>query len=52
MTVYVADPHAYVQRLVLVVKMATVLEEYATKEQRSVVRLLLAKWLGAKDVHK
>jgi hypothetical protein len=30
MTVYVADAHARVQRLVSVVKMATVLEEYIT----------------------
>jgi hypothetical protein len=37
MTVYVADAHAHVQRLVSVVKMATVLEEYLTEEQRSVV---------------
>jgi hypothetical protein len=36
MTVYVADAHALVQRLVAVVKMATVLE-YTTEEQRSVV---------------
>jgi hypothetical protein len=31
-TVYVADVHAHVQRLVLVVKMATMLEEYTTEE--------------------
>jgi hypothetical protein len=37
MTVYVAYAHAHVQRLVLVVRMATVLEVYATEEQRSVV---------------
>jgi hypothetical protein len=35
MSVYVADAH--VQRLVSVVKMATVLEEYTTEKQRSVV---------------
>jgi hypothetical protein len=35
MTVLVADAHAHVQRVVSVVKMATVLE-YATEEQRSV----------------
>jgi hypothetical protein len=32
--------------------MATVLEVYTTKEQRSVVRLLWAKRLNAKDIHK
>jgi hypothetical protein len=32
--------------------MATVLEEYATKEQRSAVRFLWAKGLNAKDIHK
>jgi hypothetical protein len=34
----VADVHAHFQRLVLVVKMATVLEGYTTAEQRSFVR--------------
>jgi transposase len=39
--------------LVSVVKMATVLEEYATEEKRSLVRLFLwAKGLSAKDIHK
>jgi hypothetical protein len=37
MTVLVANAHAHAQRLVLVAKMATVLEEYTTEEQRSVV---------------
>jgi hypothetical protein len=32
--------------------MATVLEEYITEEQRSVVRFLWAKGLNAKDIHK
>jgi hypothetical protein len=32
--------------------MATDLEEYSTKEQRSVVRLLWAEGLNAKDIHK
>jgi hypothetical protein len=41
MTVYVADTHAHVQKLVLVVKMAKVLEEYITEEQRSAVRFFL-----------
>jgi hypothetical protein len=31
------DAHAHVQRLVLLVKVTTVLEEYTTEEQRSVV---------------
>jgi transposase len=42
----------HVQRLVSVVKIATVLEEYKTEEQRSVVRLLWAKGLNAKNIHK
>jgi hypothetical protein len=32
--------------------MVTVLEEYTTKEQHSVVRFLWAKELNAKDIHK
>jgi hypothetical protein len=40
MTVYVADAHAHVLRLVSVVKMATVLEEYTMEEQRSAVLFL------------
>jgi hypothetical protein len=52
MTVYVAEAHADVQRLVSVVKMATVLEECTTEQQRSVVRVLCAKELNAKDIHK
>jgi hypothetical protein len=47
MTVYVADTHAHVQRLISVVKMATVLEECTTKHQRCVVRFLWAKVLNA-----
>jgi hypothetical protein len=39
MTVYEADGHAHVERLVSVVTMTTVLEEYTTEEQRSVVSL-------------
>jgi hypothetical protein len=46
MTVYVADAYAYVQRLVSLVKMATMLEEYSTEEQRSVVRFFS---FGQKD---
>jgi hypothetical protein len=52
MTVSVADAHAHVQRLVSVVKMATVLEECTNEEQSSVVRFLWAKGLNAKDIHK
>jgi hypothetical protein len=44
--------HAHVQRLVSVVKMATVLEECSTEEQHSVVRVLWTKGLSAKDIHK
>jgi hypothetical protein len=40
MTVQVEDEHDHVQRLVSVAKSATVLEEYPTKEQRSVVGFL------------
>jgi hypothetical protein len=50
--VYVADAHAQVQRFVSVVKMATVLEEYTTEEQRPVVRSLWATGLNEKDIHK
>jgi hypothetical protein len=32
--------------------MATVLEEYSTEEQRSVVRYLWSQGLNAKDIHK
>jgi hypothetical protein len=45
MSVYVADAHVHVQRLVSVVKMATVLEECATENQRSLVRV----FYGQKD---
>jgi hypothetical protein len=37
MAVLVVNAHAHVQRLVSVVKMTTMLEEYTTEEQRSVV---------------
>jgi hypothetical protein len=46
MTVYIADAHAHIQRLM------TMLEECATEEQRSVVHFLWAKGLIAKDNHK
>jgi hypothetical protein len=52
MKVYVTNTHSHVQRLVLVVKMATVLVEYSTEEQLSLLRLLWAKEFSAKDVHK
>jgi hypothetical protein len=39
MTVYVADAHADVQKLVSVVKMATVPQDCITEGQRSLVRL-------------
>jgi hypothetical protein len=42
----------HVQRLVSEAKMATVLEEYSTEEQRSLVHFLWAKGLGAKAIHK
>jgi hypothetical protein len=44
--------HAHVQTLVSVVKIATVLEECTTKEQRFVVRFFFwwAKGLNAKDI--
>jgi hypothetical protein len=43
MTVQIADAHVDVQRLVSVVKMATVLEECITEEQRSIVRCFVGK---------
>jgi hypothetical protein len=43
MAVQVADVHAHVQRLVSVVKMATVLETYTTEEQRSLMRFSVGK---------
>jgi head-tail adaptor len=44
MTVSVAKAHAHVQRLVSIAKMATVLEDCTTEEQRSTVR-----FCGQKD---
>jgi hypothetical protein len=52
MTVHIAGAHAHVQRLVSVVKMVTVCEEYTNEEQCSVVRFLWTKGLNAKDIHK
>jgi hypothetical protein len=51
MQVQVADAHAHIQRLVLIVKLATVFQVYNTEEQRSVVRFLWAG-LNEKDIHK
>jgi hypothetical protein len=44
--------HARVQRLVSVVRMATVLEECITEEQCSFVRFLWEKELNIQDIHK
>jgi hypothetical protein len=43
MTFWVADAHANVQRLVSVVRMATVLKEYTIEEQHSVARFITGK---------
>jgi hypothetical protein len=50
-TVQVEDVRAYIQRLISVVKMATVLEECNTEEQRSVMRFLWTEGLN-KRIHK
>jgi hypothetical protein len=50
-TVLVADAYVQVQMLVLV-KMATVLEEFTTEEQRSVVLFLWPKGFDEKGFHK
>jgi hypothetical protein len=53
MIVHVADAHAHVQRLASVAKMATVLEEFTTEEQRYIVLFLFVdKRLNAKHFHK
>jgi transposase len=44
--------HAHAQRLVSIVKMVIMLEEYSTEEQHSVVCFLLAEGLNAKHIHK
>jgi hypothetical protein len=41
MTVYVANAHAHVQRLVSVVKIATVLDESTTEDLRSLVLIFV-----------
>jgi hypothetical protein len=52
MTVYVADAHAHVQRLVSVGKIVNVLEEYTTEDRCSVVRFLWPLGVSAKNVHE
>jgi hypothetical protein len=52
MTLQVANEHVHVQKLVSVVKMATVLQEYTSEERSSAVCFLWAKGLNAKDIHK
>jgi hypothetical protein len=44
--------NAHVHRLVSVVKVAKVLEEYTTEEQRPFVRFLWTKGLNAKHIYK
>jgi hypothetical protein len=53
MTAEVADAHAHVQRLVSVVKMATVLEEYYRRPVFCCAFFCggRAKGLNAKDIH-
>jgi hypothetical protein len=51
MTVLVADMHAYVQRPISIARLATMLEEFTTEEQRCLCSLW-AKGLDAKDIHK
>jgi hypothetical protein len=53
MTVWVADAHAQIQTLVLLVKMVTMLEECTTEEQNSVVHFFCGeKGINAKDILK
>jgi hypothetical protein len=55
MTVYVAAVHAYVQTLVSVVKMATVLEDILPKSSVLLFVLFFCLWakgLNAKDIHR
>jgi hypothetical protein len=52
MTVSVANAHAHVQRLVSVVKMATVLEGMLPKSSAVFCVFWWAKGLNAKDIHK
>jgi hypothetical protein len=52
MAVSISDEHAHIQRLVSVVKMATMFEECSNEEQCSVVRFLWGKGHNAKNIHK
>jgi hypothetical protein len=52
MTVWGADAHAHVQRLVSVVKMATVLEGILPKSSILFCIFYIEKGLHAKDIHK
>jgi hypothetical protein len=52
MIVWVADAHARVQRLVSIVKMATLLEECITEKQHSIVRFLWTKEFNTNDIYK
>jgi hypothetical protein len=53
MIVKVSDAHALVQKLVSVVKLASVLERCPTEEQRScILHFFLAKGLNSEDIHK
>jgi hypothetical protein len=47
-----ADAHAYVQRMVSVVKMATMLEVYYYRRAAFFCSFLWAEGLSAKDIHK
>jgi hypothetical protein len=51
-TAPVADAHAHVQRLVSVAKIAIMLEQCTAEEQCFVVRILWAKGLNVKNIHK
>jgi hypothetical protein len=47
-TVYIADVHVHIQRIVSVVKVATMLEACTTEKQHSVLHFLWAKGLNAR----
>jgi hypothetical protein len=51
MTVYVADTHAHVQRLVSVVKMAILLDKCTTEEKHCCAFFLWEKELNEKNIH-
>jgi hypothetical protein len=48
----VVDAHAHVQRLVSVVRMATVLKECLTEDLRSFILFLWVNGLNARDINK